>query len=54
MALGVRRGAVVLPYVAVIIANAGRERAGEPDADLAVPAEPGALQLYDPLTEYLR
>ncbi len=47
-------GAVVLPYVAVIIANAGRERAGEPDADLAVPAEPGALQLYDPLTEYLR
>lgn len=45
-------GAVVLPYVAVIVANAGRERAGEPG--VAVPGEPGAVQLYDPRTEYLR
>lgn len=46
-------GAVILPYVAVVVANAGRERAGEPDAG-AVLKEPGAVQLYDPRTEYLR
>jgi hypothetical protein len=46
--------AVVLPYVAVIIANAGRERAAEPDPGVTLPAEPGAVQLYDPRTEYLR
>lgn len=46
-------GAVVLPYVAVVVANAGRERAGEPDRGSGIP-DRGAVQLYDPRTEYLR
>lgn len=53
-------GAVVLPYVAVIIANAGREREEEPGTYFA--PQPGPPQLeagrrplpYDPETEYLR
>ncbi len=47
-------GAVILPYVAVIVANAGRERAAEPDSGVLLPGEPGAVELYDPRTEYLR
>lgn len=46
-------GAVVLPYVAVVVANAGRERPGEPDQGAVLP-EPGPVQLYDPRSEYLR
>lgn len=46
-------GAVVIPYVAVIIANAGRERAGASPAHL-LPPLPGAVQPYDPHSEYLR
>ncbi|MGM0384379.1 MAG: DUF3099 domain-containing protein [Actinomycetota bacterium] len=46
-------GAVVLPYVAVVMANAGRERAGEQVPDVGL-QESGAVQLYDPRTEYLR
>lgn len=53
-------GAVVLPYVAVVIANAGRERDEEPGTFLA-PVPPDLPQPerrpslpYDPETEYLR
>lgn len=46
-------GAVVIPYIAVIIANAGRER-GEGTPEHLLPPEPGAVQFYDPGTEYLR
>ena len=35
-------GAVVLPYVAVVLANAGRERGGDPGTFLAPPALPAA------------
>ena len=35
-------GAVVLPYIAVVLANAGRERGGDPGTFLAPPALPGA------------
>lgn len=34
-------GAVVLPYVAVLLANAGRERGTDPGTYLAMPALPG-------------
>lgn len=33
--------AVVLPYIAVVLANAGRERGGDPGTFLAPPALPG-------------
>jgi hypothetical protein len=33
-------GAVVLPYIAVVLANAGRESKGPPPESLSVPAEP--------------
>lgn len=36
-------GAVVLPYVAVILANAGRERAPEPVATVAHPTQLRAI-----------
>ena len=35
-------GAVVLPYIAVVLANAGRERGGDPGTFLAPPALPAA------------
>lgn len=34
-------GAVVLPYVAVVLANAGRERGNDPGTFLEPPALPG-------------
>jgi hypothetical protein len=47
-------GAVVLPLVAVLVANAGRERSPAPPT-LLPPGEPPPPQLpYDPTTEYLR
>lgn len=47
-------GAIVIPYLAVTIANAGREneRSSAPSAVMA--PEPGAVQLYDPAREFLR
>jgi hypothetical protein len=48
-------GAVVLPLVAVLVANAGRERSEAPPTLLGPPDEPAPRQLpYDPTTEYLR
>lgn len=37
-------GAVVLPYVAVVLANAGRERGQVPDTYLEAPSLPAAPQ----------
>ncbi|WP_418607146.1 DUF3099 domain-containing protein [Georgenia sp. SUBG003] len=48
-------GAVVLPAVAVLVANAGRERPQPPSTLLGPPGPPPPRQLpYDPTTEYLR
>lgn len=51
--------AVLLPYVAVVLANAGRERAEQPQTVLGLPAlearaTPTRPPAYDPETEYLR
>ncbi|GAA4422748.1 hypothetical protein GCM10023169_17580 [Georgenia halophila] len=48
--------AIILPAVAVILANAGRERTEPPPTLLAdQPGAPPERQLpYDPTTEYLR
>lgn len=51
-------GAVILPYVAVVMANAGREREEEPGTFIVDPGLPqigsGRPLPYDPETEYLR
>lgn len=41
-------GAVVLPYIAVLLANAGGERGPAPSADLALPALPPAAPTPTP------
>lgn len=46
--------AVVLPYVAVIVANAGRERPEGHDPATVLPREDAAVVPWDPATEYLR
>ncbi|MDD9207314.1 DUF3099 domain-containing protein [Georgenia sp. 10Sc9-8] len=51
--------AVLLPYVAVVLANAGRERVEQPQTALGLPvleaqSAPTRRPTYDPETEYLR
>lgn len=43
-------GAVVIPYIAVVMANAGREQSGVHETVIA--AEPGAITLHE--GEFLR
>lgn len=45
-------GAVVIPYIAVVVANAGREQSGRPDPSTVIHAAPGAVTLHE--GEFLR
>lgn len=47
-------GAVVIPYIAVTVASAGREAAGKVAPEQVYPEEAAAVQLYDPTREFLR
>jgi len=40
-------GAVVIPYIAVIVANAGREQSGAPDATTQIALPPGTIVLHE-------
>ncbi|MDO5496074.1 MAG: DUF3099 domain-containing protein [bacterium] len=45
-------GAIVIPYIAVTVANAGRE--SERPSPSGIVEERRAVQLYDPAKEFLR
>ncbi|HZK04793.1 MAG TPA: DUF3099 domain-containing protein [Actinomycetaceae bacterium] len=47
-------GAIVIPYIAVTVANAGRESHAPKGPSGLTAAERGAVQLYDPNREFLR
>lgn len=47
-------GAIVIPYLAVTIANAGRENEKDDGTAAIAPSEPQSVQLYDPTREFLR
>lgn len=46
-------GAVVIPYIAVTVASAGREAAPKAPSNV-IPVQPGTVELYDPRREFLR
>ncbi len=47
-------GAIVIPYIAVTVANAGRESGPAPDKPAPMPTAPNTVALYDPNREFLR
>lgn len=47
-------GAIVIPYIAVTVANAGRETGPTPGKPAPMPAAHNTVALYDPQREFLR